>query len=284
MSPSASPSFAGDAAGEACREDSLPWLLVADAHVADGSPSLSRFQAMLSLLEQWDCPLVFLGDIMELWIGLPGFQSPAQEYFLSWCRRESRRRRILFLEGNHEFFVSSEHGDSFSGVGGDLFRESGVYLTHGDQIAASPSHLWFRRWSKGRLARFLLRFLPFSRSIVRLLKSQLEKRGRKRARFFPSQAIVSWGKAVKAAETPCPRALLMGHFHRSFQLRFSDGTLLAALPAWKDHGEVALYFPRQNRLLFRNWRDLSPYLPKPDGKSQATPKPKSKYGQEHSAP
>ncbi|MGN0866560.1 MAG: hypothetical protein ACI4SG_02640 [Oligosphaeraceae bacterium] len=284
MSAPASESFPGAAAGGPCREDSLPWLLVADAHVTEGSPSLSRFQAMLSTLEQWECPLVFLGDIMELWIGLPGFQTPAQAAFLAWCEKESRRRRLLFLEGNHEFFVVSEHGASFSGAGGDFLREDGVYLTHGDQIAATPSHLWFRRWSKGRLARLLLRFLPFSRSIVRLIKSQLEKRGRKRSRFFPSQAIVAWGGTAKEGETVPPRALLMGHFHRPFQHRFPDGTLLAALPAWKDHGDVALYFPRQNRLLFRNWRDLSPHLPKPDGKSQPTPTPKSKYGQEHSAP
>ncbi len=262
--------------------ESLPWLLVADAHVGEDSSSLARFQAMLSALEQWECPLVFLGDIMELWIGLPGFQSPIQASFLAWCRRESRRRRILFLEGNHEFFVFSEHGSSFSGGGEEFFRESGVYLTHGDQIAASSSHLWFRRWSKGRLARLLLRFLPFSRGIVRFLKRQLEAQGRRRPRFFPSQAIVAWGKSMKEASPP-PRAMLMGHFHRSFQLRFSDGTLLAALPAWKDRGEVALYFPRQNRLLFRHWRDLPPHLPKPDGPPQPTPKPKNKYGQEHPA-
>ena len=233
---------------------------------------------MLSALEKTEWNLVFLGDIMDLWIGLSGFQEPWQGEFLEWCRRESARRRILFLEGNHEFFVVQPHGGYFSAAGGDLLQEDGLLLTHGDQVAAAPSHLRFRRWSKGGLARLLLRFLPGARGIVRLLKRRFEQLSQRHPHRFPAQALVAWGKE-RLLPPGAPRALLMGHFHHFFQHRFPNGALLAALPAWKDRGEVGLYYPQENQLLVRNWRSLPSLIPPPP--KNPPPTPKNNHGHKH---
>ena len=237
-------------------QDSAPILLVADAHVKAGTLSEERFRQMLSWLETTRYDIAFLGDVMELWIGLPAYEDALQREFLDWCRRETARRRIYFLEGNHEFFVLKYHRNCFSESAPDTLQVGPELLSHGDSQAASGPHRCFRWWSKSPLAHFLLRFLPGAPAIVRAIKRGFEKKSRTRAWRFPAVQLSSWGQGV-FAKTPSCQAILLGHFHRPFQLRCKGNRLLAVLPAWKDHGEVAIFDPLKNTVFFHHWRSLS---------------------------
>lgn len=230
-------------------------VLVADSHVKAGTPSEGRFFEMLSWLEKTSFDVVFLGDIMELWIGVPSYEDDAQRRFLEWCRREKERRRIYFIEGNHEFFVLAHHGDCFSESSTDELRIGATRFAHGDCQLATSSHRCFRWWTKSALAHFLLKYLPFASSVVRLIKANMEERSRKRTRRFQGEELAFWCKnefALSNAE----QAILLGHFHREFTIRRKDGRLFAVLPAWKDSEEIAVYSPLNNSLVFRNWRSV----------------------------
>ena len=91
-----------------------PLLLIADSHVRPGKNSFGAFFQMLSWIETTNYDVVFLGDIMELWIGLKGYEGEIHKRFLSWCAAEKKHRKIYFLEGNHEYFVLPGHARYFT--------------------------------------------------------------------------------------------------------------------------------------------------------------------------
>ena len=232
-----------------------PLLLIADSHVRSGKNSFGAFFQMLSWIETTNYDVVFLGDIMELWIGLKGYEEEIHKRFLSWCAAEKKHRKIYFLEGNHEYFVLPGHARYFTKAAHDELRIGGLLLTHGDTLAATRAHLRFRWWCKSRLAWFLLRFMPFAKSCVRLIKRKLERRSRMRKKAFPERALSSWSAEQFQSNAP-PNAILAGHFHKQFQIKRKDGTLFAVLPAWMDRGEVALYLPDENKIFFHNWHSM----------------------------
>ena len=89
-------------------------ILIADAHVNVAAGTHRPFFRMLAALEKTKEDIVFMGDIFDLWIALPGFEQAVHHHFLTWCRQQKAHREIGYIEGNHEFFLSEEKGDAFS--------------------------------------------------------------------------------------------------------------------------------------------------------------------------
>ena len=60
-------------------------FIISDSHIdADSAP---RFFAMLDRLESRPEAVIFLGDIFELWIALPGYEEAHHQRFLDWVDR-----------------------------------------------------------------------------------------------------------------------------------------------------------------------------------------------------
>ena len=61
-------------------------MVVADAHLngGDAAGAFSRLLARISELPR-SCGAVFLGDIFDLWLALPGYESEEQKQFLKDC-------------------------------------------------------------------------------------------------------------------------------------------------------------------------------------------------------
>lgn len=228
------------------------FIVVADSHVMPGTHRAAHFFKMLQCLEKSRFDVVFLGDIMELWIGLRSFEDDTQRRFLEWCRKEKSRRRIIFIEGNHEFFVVANHSDCFSASGTDEVRDGKLMLAHGDAQIAEPSHRRFRCLTKGGFAHFFLKWFPFAKAFVRRLKARMERMSLARNHRFPGEKLAAWFKEMSHSSSE--EAILLGHFHQRFIIRKKDGRLFAVLPAWKDREEVAIYNPLDNSIVFCNWR------------------------------
>ena len=68
-------------------------ILIADAHLNDSETDeaffrmLDRIRALPS-----SYPVVFLGDIYDLWFALPWYESESQKRFLQWCKEEKQKR------------------------------------------------------------------------------------------------------------------------------------------------------------------------------------------------
>ena len=69
-------------------------IIVADSHIEPGSAAETVFFRMLAKLSASGHDIVFLGDIFELWIGLPRYEGTSQKKFLSWCREQKESRIV----------------------------------------------------------------------------------------------------------------------------------------------------------------------------------------------
>ena len=232
-------------------------LLVADSHIRVGTAAEQEFRSMLSWISSTDYDIAFLGDVLELWIGLNRFEKDAlAAEFLEWCSREKLRRRVFFLEGNHEYFVVRHHRACFTDAAADELSLGGVVLAHGDEAQGIPAHHRFRWWSKSWLSHFLLRWLPFASLIVRRLKRNFERKSQLRVPHYPEAAVARWS-AECFARHPEARRLILGHFHLRQEHSWADGRQTIVLPAWKDSGLVGLLDFSNFQVTIQSWRSLA---------------------------
>lgn len=229
-------------------------VLIADAHVQDDGSGAAEFRQMLHHLATLPYDVCFLGDIFELWIGLPGYGGELADTLLCWCLDEKDQRRIFMVEGNHEFFVVRRYGSCFTGAAEGYLRHGGLCFCHGDQIPRSGTDmLLLRRLLKNGLVRLLMAYLPGARGIVWRAKAWFHRRSQRRCAAFPRAAVAAWATRQLTGGGD----LFLGHFHRS-----ESGATLSGdgrwhcLPAWKDKGEVGLYDPETRSCTVMPWAAL----------------------------
>ncbi|MBQ7730241.1 MAG: metallophosphoesterase [Lentisphaeria bacterium] len=217
------------------------WLMVADAHLSCCEPEDEFFRMLDSVSRlPGDIGIVFLGDIFDLWIALRGYENEEHRRFLDWCRREKARREIVFLEGNHEFFVAKTYPDAFSYSDEDSYRDGTTQWLHGDRIN--------RRDHSYKILRFILRniltrwFLwcigpTFGPSFAHYVRERLRTTNQAHKTYFPEQAALNY-----LSSCPPDFVVFAGHFHDRLT-RTSDGRTLEVLPAYAQASELMYYDP-----------------------------------------
>lgn len=189
-------------------DPSRPLVLVADPHWEHALVGLEEAAAAHP-----DADWLFLGDVFDLWVGLPGMASPAQRAFLAWVdgRRAAGAWVGLWL-GNRELFLDrlAPRFDLMGeGTGGGL-PEEGLAFEHGDLINTAD---WkYRLWNQvSRSGGFYLLGLVLTPRGAGALAAWLARKLRTaNAQYrlaFPREAF-----AAAAAEHP-GRTFLTGHFH-----------------------------------------------------------------------
>ncbi len=202
------------------RDASRPLILVADPHWRDESFPGLREAAAARPNADW----LFLGDVFDVWVGIPAMETPAQEAFLAWVeeRRAAGAWVGLWL-GNREYFLDrhAAHFDLLGeGTGGHLEGES-LAFEHGDLINASDRA--YRTWNlvsrSGPLWAFF-RFLPgpWAHSLATGIERKLRTTNREYKLAFPEAAF---GEAARAV---APATFLTGHFHT--EQRVANGLAL----------------------------------------------------------
>ena len=220
-----------------------PLILITDAHVSKARGNAPAFFRLLDALARYDDDLIFLGDIFDLWVALPRYENELHRRFLSWCRRQKKRRAIGFLEGNREFFVTASHTAAFSWcVSGPWHQDRyGNLFCHGDQINRLDfRYLSFRRLSKNRWSRLLLQALPLGPALAEHLKRRLKHTNPTFRRRLPIDQIERFAEARFREGA---RTVFAGHFHRSHTYYSPGGGQMHALPAWMTTGCVSRHDP-----------------------------------------
>ena len=230
-------------------------ILAADLHVRPNDGSRQRFREFLSWVSSTPHDIAFLGDGLDLWIGVSAYEDDLTEEFLAWCRNELAHRKIYLVEGNHEYFVVRHHRDAFTRAECDELPLGDLLLMHGDTCQKNASHLRFRWWVKSELAHILLH-CPGAAAYVRHLKSKLERKSRARKHSFPQAELSAYATGRFEAENS-PRTIIMGHFHHPLQEKRRNGRLFAVLPDWKRSGEIGLWNPASNELSIEKWRSVA---------------------------
>ncbi len=217
-------------------------VLLGDAHLFDDDPEVDAFVRFTETLPTDVRTLVILGDLFATWIGRPELTRPHHARVLQALRRlKSRGCRILYVEGNHDFFLGPLYaGDPFDLIvrtSLDLpLGDRPVHLAHGDLMNRRDRQ--YRAWralSKNRLFFGLFNLLPAAsrQRIVgdlerRMAGTNLAFRG-----GFPYAEceIYARRQISRGAEI-----LVFGHFHEELTLTWEEGGrrgTVFVLPAWR---------------------------------------------------
>jgi UDP-2,3-diacylglucosamine pyrophosphatase LpxH len=216
----------------------MAFIIVADSHIRPGGSAERSFFEMLAKMGRSRYDIVFLGDIFDLWIGLPGYEGSAQKDFLAWCWHQKHRRRIGLIEGNHEFFVSEMHAGHFSwSTSATSWRSAdGCLFVHGDRLNPDDHrYLTFRRLTKNAVTKILLRGLPGGSSVCHRLRQALRHTNRQYRQGLPETRIRQYADQMFDDGL---KAIFVGHFHSIRQFEQAPSKMLYLVPAWFASGRV----------------------------------------------
>ncbi len=197
------------ARGKARRPDpGRDLILVADPH---WGALLTGLEA--ATLSHPEADWLFLGDVFDVWVGLPGMETPAQGTFLSWVgQRRAQDRWVGLWLGNREYFLDG-HAARFDllgeGIGGALEAEP-LAWEHGDLINSADRQ--YRLWnliSRSGPLWLLFRLMPggTARRVSAWLERKLRTSNATYKLAFPRAAF------RQVAEAHPGRTFLTGHFH-----------------------------------------------------------------------
>ena len=195
--------------GLARRNDpGAPLILVADPHWGLELTGLHEARAAHP-----EADWLFLGDVFDVWVGLPGMASPTATEFLAWVDSVRRERRWVGLWlGNREYFLDAL-ADRFDlmgeGTDGRLDGEALVW-EHGDLVNVAD---WrYRLWnlvSRSGVVWLIARILP--KTTAHKLAGQLQRTLRTTNRAYK---LAFPRAAFRAAAARYPgETFITGHFH-----------------------------------------------------------------------
>jgi UDP-2,3-diacylglucosamine pyrophosphatase LpxH len=156
---------------------------------------------------------LFLGDVFDVWVGLPGMATEAQRAFLAWVdARRAAGRWVGLWMGNREYFLDG-HAGRFDlmgeGTGGQLGGEA-LAWEHGDLVNAAdrPYRLWNLVSRSGPLW-LAFRLMPggTARKVSAWMERKLRTTNAAYKLAFPREAFRSAALAHPGA------TFLTGHFH-----------------------------------------------------------------------
>jgi len=181
---------------------------VADPHWAEDLTGL-REATLVNPEADW----LFLGDVFDVWVGIPGMETEAQRAFLWWVQeRRAAGRWVGLWMGNREFFLdrlSPRFSLLGEGTGGTLPEEK-LAWEHGDLVNAQDHQ--YRLWSlisRSGLVWLLARVLPprVASALTRRLERSMRTTNRAYKVTFPREAFRAAAGCHEGA------VFLTGHFH-----------------------------------------------------------------------
>ncbi len=156
-----------------------PLLLIADSHVQPNTEREGEFFQMLDWIAATNCDVFFLGDNLDLWIASGDrYEADAHRRFLAWCEREKARRRVLMVEGNHEFYLKRHHEGCFTMCSETFYKEGDILFLHGDVAQKRFGfHRCFRAFAKNAFGDWVMGWLPFGPAFAGIMKRFLSSGG-----------------------------------------------------------------------------------------------------------
>jgi UDP-2,3-diacylglucosamine pyrophosphatase LpxH len=229
-------------------------ILIADCHASSRRGNEAEFAQMLEHLARTAHDVVFLGDILEFWIALPGYEQELHQHFLDWCRREAARRQVGFVEGNHEFFVAHRHATAFSFCVTDEYVDgAGRLFVHGDTVnRADRSHRLLRAVTKSRVLRWGEQVVPGATWIAKVIKAHFEARRHSQAKHYPQAEIQAYADAWFARGV---KAVYLGHFHAG-RVTETAGRICQVVPSWCGSGLVGVIPEGGGQAEVRRWQEV----------------------------
>ena len=195
-------------------------LIISDSHLTEHGEGNAVFHSLLKKISTSSYDVLFLGDIFDVWIGCPGYETQIHHEFMAWCREEVTKRRIWFVEGNHEFFIFRNRSSCFT----EVFPQSCVlddgtlYAAHGDLVNYHDHAFTFLRALLRNPATYvLLRLFGLTGWGYRFsgkVRKDLKGTNQKQKHYFPSRELHELDEILGDCGI---KTGVLGHFHRSGQ-------------------------------------------------------------------
>lgn len=249
------------------------YILIADSHLSNEESAESFFamldcisSSLLAVEKEKRSSLVFLGDIFELWIALPGYEEEYHLRFLAWCRKFKEEFPVYFIEGNHEFFVTQKHGKDFTLSSPALIRKKNVIFLHGDGVnLADWKYRSLRILIRNPFTAFLLSlFAGFGGTfIAEKVRKGLKKTNLENKKYFPASYMEKRAEQLLTGEKT---VLVAGHFHNThlLQEKGSPARKICILPAWDKESGLAGILSADGKFMTANWQKLFQQTEKKD--------------------
>ncbi len=218
-------------------------VFLSDAHLNGDDPDTHAFVALAEKAAAERIPLFLLGDIFDLWFGVPELTFPFQKPVIEKLR-ELRRTglRLYYVEGNRDFHLKTHHeGTTLCVVAEEALRVAvgsrTVYLTHGDTV--NRADLAYRFWktvSKNRWAYGALSLVPPAVALpaANRLERTLRRTNRRFRGSFPERELREF--ALRMFDSGAD-VVIVGHFHSEHLEPFGEepsARVFVALPSWKE--------------------------------------------------
>ena len=232
-------------------------IIVTDAHISRSAGNDTPFFQMLAVFEKTRHDLIFLGDIFDLWIAIPRYEDNIHARFGAWCRSQKSIRSIGFLEGNHEFFLADERLETFTWCRKNAWRRdnSGVLFVHGDQINRKDRiYLLFRKLTKNKITKFILRVLPHGPALIGSLQLGLNRINNKNRGYVPEDEIKKFAESRFAEGVD---TIFVGHYHREYCYRNFESKELYVLPDWCSTQKITIYQEHPKKITMIHWNELA---------------------------
>jgi VanZ family protein/UDP-2,3-diacylglucosamine pyrophosphatase LpxH len=227
-----------------------PLIIVADPHWGEELTGLREVTRQYP-----EADWLFLGDIFDVWVGLPGMETESQRSFLWWVQdRRVARRWIGLWMGNRDYFLdrlAPQFDLIGEGIGGGLPAE-GLRFEHGDLVqGADRTYRFWNLVSRSAPVWLLVALLPpvLAQRLARYLERSLRTTNRTYRVTFPQAPFQN-----AVAEAP-ERTLLTGHFHT----HHTEGAGVA-IP-WAHEGAFALWESGRLSFLAAPVRSDATFLP-----------------------
>ena len=232
-------------------------IIITDAHVSETKGNFTTFFQMLAAIEKTGHDLIFLGDIIDLWIALPRYEDHIHTKFVDWCRKQKQIRTIGYLEGNHEFYLASERAWAFTWCSckGWWRDDAGLLFVHGDQINRQDRrYLLFNKLINNNFLKYVLRYLPYGPDIASSVKQRLKNTNKKFRIQIPWDEIKIFAddRFAEGVET-----IFVGHFHHEFSIPYHESKKLYLLPDWLSTQKVTVYEKSSQKLSVIHWKELA---------------------------
>jgi UDP-2,3-diacylglucosamine pyrophosphatase LpxH len=232
-------------------------IIVTDSHISRSAGNHTAFFQMLAAFEKTRHDLIFLGDIFNLWIAIPRYEKDLHVRFGAWCRSQKNTRTIGFLEGNHEFFLADEKPEMFTWCSKNGRRQdnTGVLFVHGDQINGKDRiYLNFRKLTKNRVTKSVLRILPYGPALVGSLQRGLNRVNHKNRGYLPKAEVEKYAESRFAEGVD---TIFAGHFHREYRYRNAQSKELYVLPDWLSTQKITIYQMHPKKVTSIHWKELA---------------------------
>ena len=217
--------------------------LLGDAHLREVDPEVEAFLGFLEALPGRATVLAILGDLFAAWIGRADLVRPHHERVVEGLGRLAGRGvRVLYVEGNHDFFLKHLYGGGpFEIIAEEtlevLWNGRRVHLAHGDLMNRHDrQYRAWRRLSKSRPFFAAFNLLPRGARlrIVDGLERGMATTNMEFRGGFPVSECLAYARPRIRAGT---EALVFGHFHDERRIDVTEGERKGSvfvLPAWRD--------------------------------------------------